>query len=255
MPGTARGLRAPAPVRALSSMPAKRSRTPSRLGVAACPRALRGANGPGDTAGKRARPAACLARADVWTECAALQACEAGGTDVRPPIPRWLGIVNERKKYFIVLERMEGASLERSLAQGRRFTDAEIGRIAQDLTAAVAHAHACGVSHNDLRPANVLFDDQHAALVDFGLATFFPPDAARADFAAESAVDRGGIADVLLFLLYSRYDGPRTGASWREELDLSAVQAACLDALFAERPPYDGWEDAKDSIARAFPAT
>lgn len=193
-----------------------------------------------------------ISRMRVWTECAALQQCEGSGL-----IPRWHGIVNERGRYFIVLERMPGESLASLLAKHYVFSDEEIGVIARDTTAAVAFAHEHGIAHNDLRPANVLFDIERnrASLIDFGLATFFPSSRARTDFPASSAIDRSGIADILLHALYSRYEGPRTNASWREELSLPRAQCTCLNALFADIPPYRSWSETRDAIAKAFPAS
>ena len=215
-----------------------------------------GNNAPSAPAARRAHGATSreddIPRMRVWTECAALQQCEGSGL-----IPRWHGIVNERGRYFIVLERMPGESLASLLAKHHVFSDKEIGTIARDIAAAVAFAHAHGVAHNDLRPANVLFDAEQgrASLIDFGLATFFPPSCTRTDFPASSAIDRSGIADILLHALYSRYEGPLTDASWRKELCLPRTQCACLNALFADVPPYRSWDDTRDAIAKAFPAS
>lgn len=50
-------------------------------------------------------------------------------------------------------------------------------RIALDLLAALAAAHAAGVIHNDVKPDNILFDeDGRLRLIDFGIATTLEPD-------------------------------------------------------------------------------
>lgn len=49
----------------------------------------------------------------------------------------------------------------------------QVLRIALDLSAGLAAAHAKGVIHRDLKPSNVMFsEDSRAKLVDFGLARF-----------------------------------------------------------------------------------
>jgi eukaryotic-like serine/threonine-protein kinase len=72
---------------------------------------------------------------------------------------------------YIVLELLAGGSLEDRLPTGRPLSDPDAARIAQELASALAYAHAQGVVHRDVKPANVLFDeDGRAKLTDFGIA-------------------------------------------------------------------------------------
>jgi eukaryotic-like serine/threonine-protein kinase len=72
---------------------------------------------------------------------------------------------------FMVFEYLSGGTLEERLAAEGRLADDETQRIAEDIAAGLAHAHARGVVHRDLKPANVLFDpDGRAKLADFGIA-------------------------------------------------------------------------------------
>jgi eukaryotic-like serine/threonine-protein kinase len=72
---------------------------------------------------------------------------------------------------FIVFELLAGGSLEDRLADGRALPDGETARIAGELASALAYAHAQGVVHRDVKPTNVLFDeDGRAKLADFGIA-------------------------------------------------------------------------------------
>ena len=72
---------------------------------------------------------------------------------------------------FIVLELMEGGTLEDRLAAGEPLPDTETARIAVEIAAGLAYAHDRGLVHRDLKPANVLFDlDGRAKLTDFGIA-------------------------------------------------------------------------------------
>ncbi len=71
----------------------------------------------------------------------------------------------------MVLEYLPGGSLEERLAAGRPLPDADARRIATEIAAGLAHAHAHGVVHRDLKPANVLFDaGGRAKIADFGIA-------------------------------------------------------------------------------------
>jgi eukaryotic-like serine/threonine-protein kinase len=72
---------------------------------------------------------------------------------------------------FIVFEFLPGGSLEERLQPGRPLPDEETARVAADVAAALAHAHEHGVLHRDVKPANVLFDEEgNAKLADFGIA-------------------------------------------------------------------------------------
>lgn len=72
---------------------------------------------------------------------------------------------------FIVFELLTGGSLEDRLADGQPLPDGETARIATELASALAYAHAQGVVHRDVKPTNVLFDeDGRAKLADFGVA-------------------------------------------------------------------------------------
>src|SRR5438552_789403 len=55
---------------------------------------------------------------------------------------------------YMVLEYLAGGTLEDRLRAGRPLPDAETQRIASEVAAGLAHAHARGLIHRDLKPAN-----------------------------------------------------------------------------------------------------
>lgn len=70
---------------------------------------------------------------------------------------------------YLVTERLPGESLQSWVAKPRAWSDVE--PIARGLLAALGHAHARGVVHRDVKPSNVLLDDEdEPRLTDFGLA-------------------------------------------------------------------------------------
>ncbi len=96
----------------------------------------------------------------VWAECAALSLCD------HPGIPQWLGVVNERGCYFIVESLAPGRSLASWLAEGRVFSHEEMAAIGAALISVAGHLASRGVTHNDIRPANVLLAEGACGCAD-----------------------------------------------------------------------------------------
>jgi serine/threonine protein kinase len=71
----------------------------------------------------------------------------------------------------LVLEYVEGQTLEQRLRAGGPLQPAEAVRIFDQALRAVEHAHSVGVVHRDLKPANIfLTRDARVKLMDFGVA-------------------------------------------------------------------------------------
>ncbi len=74
---------------------------------------------------------------------------------------------------YLVMEFVSGRDL-RSLISREEWIDRD--RLAVELLGAVAHIHAAGIIHRDIKPHNIVLDDDRTAkLIDFGIA--LPPDA------------------------------------------------------------------------------
>lgn len=72
---------------------------------------------------------------------------------------------------YIVLEYLPGGTLENLLASGEPLPPDEAARIASEVASGLAHAHERGLVHRDMKPGNVLFDDEgRAKITDFGIA-------------------------------------------------------------------------------------
>jgi serine/threonine protein kinase len=73
---------------------------------------------------------------------------------------------------FIAMPFLKGESLDARLKREGRLPVADVLRIGREIATGLAAAHACGIVHRDVKPANVWLDDQRgrAMILDFGLA-------------------------------------------------------------------------------------
>lgn len=130
---------------------------------------------------------------------------------------------------YLVMPFLDGEPLDRRLRRGR-LPPYEALVVARDLLAALAHAHARGVLHRDVKPSNVIVAGtpvSGATLVDFGLAR-----SARLDVSIrEQTVGT------------ARYMAPEQAGLLPGEVDersdLYAVGVLLFEAL-AGHPPFRG---------------
>jgi serine/threonine protein kinase len=77
----------------------------------------------------------------------------------------------EDGSYYIIMELVNGQSLERRLQLTSPYGVAETQRLAGEVLAGLAHAHGKGIIHRDIKPANILVTSEGTAkLADFGIA-------------------------------------------------------------------------------------
>jgi TolB-like protein/tRNA A-37 threonylcarbamoyl transferase component Bud32/Tfp pilus assembly protein PilF len=71
---------------------------------------------------------------------------------------------------YYVMPWVEGESLGRRLEREQRLPIATAVRVATEVADALDYAHRQGVVHRDIKPDNILLEDGHALLADFGVA-------------------------------------------------------------------------------------
>ncbi len=127
----------------------------------------------------------------------------------------WFGLVEE----FV-----PGESLKELMAKGRRFTEPEARKIAEDILEILIYLHELNppVLHRDIKPSNLILDkDERVYLVDFGAVQ----DRAAAEGATFTVVGTYGYAPL------EQFGGRATPAS-----DLYASGATLIHLLTGTAP-------------------
>jgi serine/threonine protein kinase len=117
-----------------------------------------------------------------------LREARAAGSLTHPGIAQVYDVIDDSGALVIVMEYVEGMSLRDRLEQGPCGVTESI-RICMTVADALGHAHAAGVVHCDIKPANIqLLPSGGVKILDFGIARRF---AARPSQTTEA---QGGVA-------------------------------------------------------------
>ena len=77
---------------------------------------------------------------------------------------------------FLVMELVQGRTLDAALRQGERYSLERVCEIGQQIAEAIGYAHRNGVIHRDIKPANILmtsreiYGAERPRITDFGVA-------------------------------------------------------------------------------------
>ncbi|WP_165423747.1 serine/threonine protein kinase [Ktedonosporobacter rubrisoli] len=97
---------------------------------------------------------------------------------------------------YLVMPYISGGSLLERLAKGP-LSPKQAGKVLYQLATALHYLHERRIVHCDIKPANILLEDGHVYLADFGIATFF----------AQKVIDNGYIRGTPLYMAPEFYNG------------------------------------------------
>ncbi|KAL6619446.1 hypothetical protein ACP70R_034585 [Stipagrostis hirtigluma subsp. patula] len=161
------------------------------------------------------------ARRSVEREVAALRRLKG-----HPHIVRLLDVLASRSTVYLVLELARGGSLLSALDDGGRADEPAARRLFAQLASALAHAHARGVFHRDVKPENLLLDERgDVRLTDFGLCALADREIGPDGLTATSCGTPAYVAPEIL--LKKRYDAGKADV-WSCGVVLFALTAGYL---------------------------
>ncbi|EMD25911.1 serine/threonine-protein kinase [Amycolatopsis azurea] len=135
---------------------------------------------------------------------------------------------------FLVMDLVDARTLE-DLASAGPLPPRLVAEIGRQVLGALAAAHAAGVVHGDVRPANILVsDDGTARLTGFGIAQALDPTGSPAFLAPERIAGHEGTPHSDLWSLGVTLLSAAEGATFFQRANV----AATLYAVVNEQPPF-----------------
>jgi len=100
-----------------------------------------------------------------------LREAKSAGGITHPNIVTIYDMGDDEGVFYIVMEYVEGPSLESLLASHQKWTIEETIRLIVEIGDGLDCTHKKGIIHRDIKPGNILIDkDGHPHIVDFGIA-------------------------------------------------------------------------------------
>ena len=88
-----------------------------------------------------------------------------------PNIVSIYDVENEGEFYYLILEYVEGMTLKDYMTKNSRIPIETIVHIAKQIAAGLSHAHQNGIIHRDIKPQNILMNENLTCkITDFGIA-------------------------------------------------------------------------------------
>jgi hypothetical protein len=147
-----------------------------------------------------------------------LREAASAASVTHPAVVRMLHVdVSDDGMLFQVQELVEGVTLQHRVRGGHRWDPGAAARVVGVLSEALAAAHARGVVHRDVKPANVMLTREPPGLklVDFGIAKLY-----EQALAGDAGTRTGAILGTPAFMAPEQIDG---GSEVNDRSDVYSV--------------------------------
>jgi eukaryotic-like serine/threonine-protein kinase len=166
------------------------------------------------------------------------QEARAASSLNHPNVAHIYEIEEESGHRFIAMEYVEGATLRQHMAASPLMLGQALD-IAQQVTAALAAAHAAGIIHRDIKPENIMLrTDGYVKVLDFGLAKLTEQHGVMDTEAPTKALVNTGPGMVMGTARYMSPEQAR-GQEVDARTDLWSLGVVLYEAV-AGRPPFEG---------------
>jgi len=146
-----------------------------------------------------------------------------------PHLVRVTDFFEEGDNAYLVMDFVEGENLAHRIEREGALLEAQVLKWADHLLGALAHCHAQGVIHRDVKPHNVIIrPDGQAVLVDFGLVKLWDPHDPR----TRTAIHAMGTPE---YAPPEQYDTQMGHTDPRS--DIYSLGATLYHALTGQAPP------------------
>lgn len=154
-------------------------------------------------------------------------------------MPKFFGAFTHNKLLFYVMNYMEGDNLEDLIFYKKiTFNEEQSLNLLADLLVLADDLHNKNVYHGDLRIPNIIINNNHLFLIDFGLSKLNPTSSEMKE------QDYYDLGEILLYLLYTTYPTRNKKAlPWTEELSLKNETIYLLKRLLQIKEPYTTTKD------------
>ena len=144
-----------------------------------------------------------------------------------PNIVNWLDVIEQEGEYYLIMDFVEGGSLDELLREQPQLPVERVLEIGLDLADALTRTHRLGIVHRDLKPQNVLLSqDGTPQLSDFGVAHYVQ---------RTTLSQPGGFAGTLAYIPPEAFHGQEVD----ERADIWSF-GVMLYEMLAGRRPFEG---------------
>lgn len=172
-----------------------------------------------------------------------------------PSIPTLIEFFEEKDQLFYAMEYINGENMAITIFEKKqKFTEKEALQFVRPLVDTIGYLHSNDIYHGDLRIPNIMIENNQPVLIDLGLAHCFNekiiPKIApkerieKVDVEMLKQDDYFNLGDLLLFLLYTTYEGKtKKTLPWTEELFLQSGTTYLLRRLLGIDNKYSNVEE------------